>query len=98
MLSVFLLSQVKKFVAPSPDSIKQVEDWLAGYGLEATPVSPAGDWLKINVTVEQANTMLHANFRTFKDESTGQEVVRTLNYSLPAALRGHLDFIHPTIT
>ncbi|THH10648.1 hypothetical protein EW146_g8306 [Bondarzewia mesenterica] len=95
----FLTKQeVEKFVAPSPDSVNLVNDWLAENGLKATPASPSGDWLQINISVEKANEMFDAEFTTFTHEGTGEDTVRTLAYSIPAALQGHLDFVHPTTT
>ena len=66
--------------------------------LNATTLSPAGDWIKVEVPVSKANTLFNAEFTTFKEQSSGNEVVRTLQYSLPEALQGHVDLVHPTIT
>ncbi len=71
--------------------------WLSSHGLSAQRVSPAGDWLSLNVTVKQANTLLGADYWTFTDQATGQQTVRTLEYSIPPTLQGHLDFAHPTV-
>ena len=75
-----------------------VNEWLSQNGLTATKASPAGDWLQVNVTVEKANSLFDAEFATFKHLSTDTDTVRTLEYSIPASLQGHLDFVHPTIT
>ena len=31
-----------------------------------------------------------------KDAASGKQLVRTLSYSIPADLKGKLDFVHPT--
>lgn len=72
--------------------------WLADNGLSGTPISPAGDWIAVQVPVSKANKLLGAQFSVFNDDATGRQVVRTLSYSIPAELKGHLDLVHPTIT
>lgn len=29
---------------------------------------------------------------------TGKQAIRTMSYSIPTSLEGHLDFVHPTIS
>ncbi|KAA1474745.1 family S53 protease [Dentipellis sp. KUC8613] len=89
--------EVEALISPAPESIAAVTAWLSSHGLSAQSVSPAGDWLSLNVTVKQANTLLGADYWTFTDQATGQQTVRTLEYSIPPALKGHLDFAHPTV-
>ncbi len=83
---------------PAADSTSLVNEWLAANGLAATTISPAGDWLAMSVPVSQASSLFNAKFSVFTHQQTGQQSVRTLAYSIPAALSGHLDFVHPTIT
>lgn len=90
--------EVEAFVAPKQESLNLVNEWLSQNGLTATKASPAGDWLQVNVTVGKANSLFDAEFATFKHLSTDTDTVRTLEYSIPASLQGHLDFVHPTIT
>ena len=90
--------QVESFVAPTPESVSAVNEWLSSNGLNATAVSPAGDWLSVTVPVSLANKLLDTQFSTFTEVKTGKKTIRTLSYSIPAALQGHLDVVHPTIT
>ncbi|KAM5543738.1 hypothetical protein V8D89_002355 [Ganoderma adspersum] len=89
-------SEVEALVAPSSQSVSAVKAWLQGHGLTATSVSPAGDWLQIDTDVSKANSLLAADFSTFTHAGSGIETVRTLSYSIPAALKDHIDLIHPT--
>lgn len=73
-------------------------EWLNENNVTATPLSSAGDWLAISVPVAQANTMLGAEFAVYVDQSSGEQLVRTLAYSIPTDLKGHLDLVHPTTT
>ncbi|KAA1474763.1 family S53 protease [Dentipellis sp. KUC8613] len=89
--------EVEAFVSPKPESVSAVQSWLSSHAISSQAVSPAGDWLSINITVDQANALLDAEFSTFTHKTTGKQAVRTLSYSIPADLKAHLSFIHPTV-
>ncbi|KAI0810809.1 family S53 protease [Irpex lacteus] len=90
--------EVEKFVAPAQESVDAVNAWLKEVGVSATAISPAGDWLSVSIPVSKANELLDADFSVYKHTDTGKEAIRTLSYSIPKELDGHLDFVHPTIT
>ena len=87
---------MEQFVAPNPDSAKAVTDWLSKNGLQPTIASPAGDMLTINVSVDQANTLLNANYSVYTHVNSDTDMLRTMSYSLPADLAQHVDFVYPT--
>ena len=89
-------SQVNAFVAPKPETVEAVNAWLKENDIEATTVSPAGDWLSFSIPVSKANELLDADFTVFSHADTGKDVVRTLSYSIPTDLQGHLELVHPT--
>ncbi|KAI0828533.1 family S53 protease [Trametes gibbosa] len=90
--------QVEALVAPKPESVAAVHSWLAENGIQASTTSPAGDWLSFSIPVSKANTLLEAKFSVFNHTPTGKTLIRTLAYSIPTELVGHLDLIHPTTT
>ncbi|TFY82907.1 hypothetical protein EWM64_g1101 [Hericium alpestre] len=89
--------QVEALVAPSSDTTSAVKDWLSSHDISSNTISPAGDWVGINVTVKQANTLLDADYSTFTHQSTDEQTIRTLSYSIPADLKSHLSLVHPTV-
>lgn len=84
-------------MAPKPESIEAVQAWLEENHIQAHKASPFGDWLSLSLPVSRANDLLNAEFKEFVD-SSGKTTIRTLAYSIPADLKGHLDFVHPTTT
>ncbi|KAH9972912.1 family S53 protease-like protein [Russula compacta] len=90
--------EVGAFVVPKPETLAAVNAWLAENGLNGSSTSPFGDWISVQVTVGLANELFATQFSEFTHESTGETTVRTLQYSIPAHLRGHLELVHPTIT
>ncbi|KAJ3546551.1 hypothetical protein NM688_g5505 [Phlebia brevispora] len=89
---------VIKLTSPAQETIVAVTAWLHDAGLNATAMTLAGDWIQLNATVSLANELFDADFSVFIDTATGAQSIRTLNYSIPADLVGHLDFVHPTIS
>ncbi|KAI0046357.1 family S53 protease [Auriscalpium vulgare] len=92
------LEEVNRYVAPKPETIAAVNEWLSANGLIATTLSPAGDWLGFQTTVSHANDLFATQFSNFVHDTSGTESIRTLAYSIPASLKGHLELVHPTIT
>ncbi|KAJ3551202.1 hypothetical protein NM688_g4844 [Phlebia brevispora] len=90
--------ETESFVAPSPKTVDAVNTWLSQAGLNASKITPTGDWLSINIPVGTANELFDADFSVFTHSATGTQTVRTLQYSIPSKLVGHLDFVHPTIS
>ncbi|KAJ7845098.1 family S53 protease, partial [Mycena leptocephala] len=88
--------EITQFVAPATDTVSRVTSWLSSNNLTATPITPAGEWIAVNMTVSQANALLAADFSTFQNDETNQTVVRTLSYSIPSALKTSIDWVHPT--
>ncbi|RPD69200.1 family S53 protease-like protein [Lentinus tigrinus ALCF2SS1-7] len=89
-------AEVEAFVAPKPDSVKAVTDWLTQHSLRPEAVSPSGDMLRIDIPVSKANSLLGANFTEFKNKDSGTTLVRTLSVTIPDDLEPHLQFIYPT--
>ena len=90
--------QTEQFVAPTSQTTEAVTAWLKQAGIDATTISPAGDWLSISVPVSKADDLFDADFAVYTHSETGKEAIRTMSYSIPASLEGHLDFVHPTIS
>ena len=88
--------QVEEFVKPKPESVAAVHAWLREHDVQATTISPAGDWLAFNVPVNKANAMFAANFSQFTHVRSGETSIRTLAYSIPANLKEHISLVHPT--
>lgn len=89
--------EVAAYVRPPADTASKVDDWLSSHNLSATSTSYAGDWLDVSIPVSKANELLGADFNVFGHRQSGQQTIRTLSYSIPATLQGHLNLVHPTV-
>lgn len=87
--------QVHELIAPHPDAVSDVQEWLAQHNLEGG-FSPAQDWVAINVPVAQANELLGTKYHVYRHAQSGREIVRTNEYSVPQHLDEHIDLVAPT--
>ncbi|KAJ6503574.1 subtilisin-like protein [Mycena sanguinolenta] len=87
-------AEVAEYVKPGADSVSAVTEWLPS-GASPTPFTPAGDIVKVSLTVEQAEALLNTAFGTYKYSPTGQEMIRAMSYSLPSTMQQHILFVHP---
>ncbi|KAJ7018607.1 family S53 protease-like protein [Mycena alexandri] len=90
--------EVEAFVTPSEDTTNQVNAWLKSHNLSSSPLTTAGDWIAVSMTVSQANALLNAEFSAFQNADTNQTVHRTLSYSIPTMLKASINTIYPTVT
>jgi tripeptidyl-peptidase-1 len=54
-------------------------------------------WIKFNATVEEAETLLQTQYSIYTNTDTGKDHLACEEYSVPAHLKRHIDFITPTI-
>ncbi|EKM58692.1 uncharacterized protein PHACADRAFT_207479 [Phanerochaete carnosa HHB-10118-sp] len=88
---------VEKFAAPTAQTSDAVKAWLNHAGVNATPISAAGDWLSIALPVNQANKLFDADFAIYTHSETGKQTIRTMKYSIPTELKDHIDLVHPMV-
>src|SRR6266702_4102878 len=91
--------QVAELVAPHPDTLELVNSWLEHHGVSSSSVSTTlgGNWLTVvGVSVPQANDILGTSYQLYQHAETSDTVLRTISYSLPEALHGHVETVVPT--
>ncbi|EGO26347.1 hypothetical protein SERLADRAFT_436158 [Serpula lacrymans var. lacrymans S7.9] len=91
-------AEVAAKFAPSHDSIDTIHSWLMHSGIqpERIKLTQSKGWIKVDATVEEAESLLQADFRVYTHE-TGKEHVACESYRLPAHIAPHVDFVIPTV-
>ena len=97
---------VKRMVAPDAGAFRAVDAWLEGAGVDPVRavVSHGGDFVRVSVTVTEAERLLPgAQYRAYIERGPqgGRTVHRVADpaaFSLPPTLRAHVDFVEPTVT
>lgn len=54
-------------------------------------------WLKVNLTVAEAESLLKTEYKVYAHSDSGVERLACDEYSVPHHLREHIDFITPTV-
>ncbi|KAH8983961.1 subtilisin-like protein [Lactarius hatsudake] len=91
--------QVADIVAPHPDTVQLVHSWLEHHRVTSSSVSVThgGSFLTVTaVSVSQANDLLGASYQLYTHTKSNETIVRTLGYSLPVVLHGHVQTVAPT--
>ncbi|KAL1668875.1 peptidase S8/S53 domain-containing protein [Schizophyllum commune] len=91
--------ELHELARPHDDTLPLVQDWFDNHGIDISNMkhSAATNFVTIyNVTVEQAEKLLGTKYNVYRHTTTGEYVVRTMSYSLPKDLIGHVDVVAPT--
>eukprot|EP00935_MAST-01C_sp_MAST-1C-sp1_P001450 g1450.t1 len=95
------LSQVNGLVAPRAASIRQIESWLRGHGVnverDLRAATSSKDFLVLRTTVQEAERILDTKFSRFEHAlAAGKLLLRTSKaYRVPKAVALHIDFVSP---
>ena len=98
--------QVKAMVAPDPAALVAIDTWLesAGVNADRASTSSGGDFVRITVTVAEAEKLMPgATYVRYAERGADQgrnvhRVADPASFSLPSVLRSHVDFVAPTTT
>ncbi|KAF8174045.1 Pro-kumamolisin, activation domain-containing protein [Mycena galopus ATCC 62051] len=90
--------EVKSFVAPSTDAVNAFNAFTSANGLKSSVISPYGEWVSVSLPVSKlkANQLFGAKFTNFTHTDLPAPIIRTLSVSLPSALAGFVQVVHPT--
>ena len=83
---------------PTDKTVDAVKSWLASAGISADRVKQSQSlaWIEFQATVDEAEGLLNAKYHVYEHES-GQPHVACEEYSLPASVKEHVDFVYPTV-
>ncbi|ROW06737.1 hypothetical protein VMCG_04002 [Cytospora schulzeri] len=88
---------IDAIIAPRDESGELVMSWLESAGLrDYASYSARGDSIVLETSIAQVERLLDATYEPFVNAETGEKILRTLEFSLPSALKGHVDTVQPT--
>ena len=85
--------EVRSYTAPSAKAVADVTAWIGEYDVKH---QVDNDWMSISTTVGTANELLNTTFAWYEYEAGGGPKLRTLEYSVPDEVAGHVDLVQPT--
>ena len=89
-------NEIAEYVHGRPESVQALVDTLDEVGItsERIDFTLGRDFAVVRMPVEAAERLFAADFYVFQhQELAGQRVLKSLDYTLPQSLVGHLDFI-----
>jgi tripeptidyl-peptidase-1 len=89
--------EVHALVAPRLGHLEALQSFFEEHGVDHESLTPNKDFLRVSVTVEQAERMLGATYFEHVHVESGLRVHRTLGYELPDDVAAALDFVAPTV-
>ncbi|QSZ32744.1 hypothetical protein DSL72_002323 [Monilinia vaccinii-corymbosi] len=88
---------INAMIAPKKQSRDLVLEWLATAGLtNQASISARGDSVIVEASVSKIEKLLQAKYNAYVHNGLNESAIRTLEYSLPDALKGHVDIVQPT--
>ncbi|TVY76158.1 Tripeptidyl-peptidase sed2 [Lachnellula suecica] len=88
--------QLLEFVSPEAGSVDFVTSWLSSFsGVGGITYLPETNSLSFQSTVEAATLMLQTEFGIYSPKTGTGEIIRSLQYSLPEAIRRNIALVHP---
>ncbi|KOS23064.1 putative tripeptidyl-peptidase SED2 [Escovopsis weberi] len=84
--------QAKALLKPSDESTSLTLEWLSGHGIDASSVSDQGQFIDVQLTMDQAIDLLGVHHQAIAQP--GDAGVLTTEESLPQELQGHVATIY----
>jgi tripeptidyl-peptidase-1 len=89
--------ELKQLVKPREESTDAVLSWLEDAGIPSEDIVNDGEWINFVATVATAEELLDTTFKSYQNLNRPDvKNIRTLHYSVPKAVREHIDLISPT--
>ncbi|KAK7467531.1 hypothetical protein VKT23_004584 [Stygiomarasmius scandens] len=89
-------ADVDALVKPSDETTNAVYDWLSHHGIDDSAVTSSREWVTVTLPLHLAETLLDTKYHVYSHAKSNERVLRTLSYSLPSILHGHIDVVAPT--
>lgn len=97
--------EVADMFAPSDDAVTDTEQWLVAEGVARDRISrsPGRNWVRVATTVSEAEALLDTVYNVYEndyihgEDSNSAQIIACEAYSVPAAIRRHVDLVAPTI-
>lgn len=88
--------EVESMLKASDESRAAVWNWLIEASIPSSNITDRGDWLQVTTLVPTAESLLNNTFFWYREVSSGQRRIRTLQYSVPGEVAAYINVIQPT--
>jgi tripeptidyl-peptidase-1 len=89
--------ELKDLIKPEAESSAAVLSWLGESGVAPADIKNDGEWINFVAPVSTAEKMMATTFKIYQNlVRKDVKKIRALHYSVPVAIRAHIDMIQPT--
>jgi tripeptidyl-peptidase-1 len=91
--------KVAETFAAEETTITTVTSWLTSSGIseERITISNSKSWIRMDLTIAEAESLLKTEYNMFEHTETAKRSLAVDEYSVPAHVSRHVDFITPTV-
>ncbi|TFY58761.1 hypothetical protein EVJ58_g6216 [Rhodofomes roseus] len=84
---------------PSKEAVDVVRSWLlmSALGADRIRMTNDGTWIRVNVTVKEAEKLLGTEYYVYEKETEGDVIACADKYHLPEHVSGHVELVTPTL-
>ncbi|KZT64886.1 subtilisin-like protein [Daedalea quercina L-15889] len=94
-------AKVASTFRPTKESVDTVRDWLVEGGIapERVKLGTGGSWMKVNVTIEEAERLLGTEYYVYQygEDDNYTHVACHEKYHLPEHVSKHVEIVSPTL-
>ncbi|KAE9370890.1 subtilisin-like protein [Stipitochalara longipes BDJ] len=91
--------KVARTFAAEETTVTTVTSWLTSSGIseDRISVSNSNSWIRMDLTIAEAESLLKTEYKMFEHTETAKRSLAVDEYSIPAHVSRHVDFITPTV-
>lgn len=91
--------QVVDTFAPEEETINAVKAWLIDSGIseDRIELTLSRNFLRMNLTIAEVENLLKTEYGVFEHKENGKRALAVEEYSVPAHIQRHIDYITPTL-
>ena len=88
------VKQVRDMVRPRDEDVRAVMEWVLQVAGVSPTLTPSGDFLRVRLSVQQAERLLQVKFAAFRHRHSGETLFRaTTLYTVPTPVAALVDFV-----
>ncbi|KAE8354948.1 peptidase S8/S53 domain-containing protein [Aspergillus coremiiformis] len=85
--------------APSAETVREVQNWLAEGGIAANRVAQTENrgWLVFRASSQEIESLFNTTYHQYHNLATGQKTIACEQYHVSESIQKHIDYVHPGI-
>ncbi|KAG8526033.1 uncharacterized protein KY384_000795 [Bacidia gigantensis] len=93
----YSMEDVYDIFAPQTETVEAVRTWLQDSGIHVDRISQSTNkqWIQLDSTTAELESLINADYHHYEHYQTGRSNIACDEYSVPAHVQPHIDYITP---